>query len=281
MGIVGELFCLEREGMVLTMDARGTPAGKVKAPGKLVVTTVRMCFVADAPTAAFQALDIPFQGLTGEAFKQPVFGANYLEGQVAPVPGRGLNGTTSFTLAFHRGGCQTFLRVFFALMDQYRRRDAAARAAWMAPPAVQTFLAEQAAYVDPSDPSRVFVAQPQAWAPAPQPAPQGWPGVAPAAPTGGPSYAAGPGMPGTGGAAGYGYGSDPSAAYPDGVPPDARGAARGAGGYSYAPVPTTDAAAGGAGAGPMSAPGARPAAGGGYPTVQKGYLTLAHMPLPR
>jgi len=104
-------------------------------------------------------------GISDEDFCQPIFGANYLKGKVAPVPGRGIVAAAGapFKLYFYHGGCTTFLKVFFDLMGKYKVADRAARSAFFSSQrAVQAFMADQHAYVDPSDPSVIFVSQPPA-----------------------------------------------------------------------------------------------------------------------
>jgi len=135
----------------------------------VIVTTLRLCVFADAPNAAgLRALDIPLASILREEFCQPIFGANYLELDVAPVRGAGLDGCAAggapprARLYFMRGGAGTLLRVFFALMGRIKARaaDAAAGAAFFAPAALALWVTAQEAYVDPSDPSRLYVVQP-------------------------------------------------------------------------------------------------------------------------
>jgi hypothetical protein len=159
MGIVGETFACMRRNMELEFEA---PGFKVKAKGTLYLTTVRMTFVPEKPSSGLPAIDIPLQGITEEDACQPIFGANYLKGTVAPVPNRGLVGPAKFKLYFMSGGCTVFWRAFFAIMEKYRMADEAARnALFMSPPAVQSFVSHMAtAFVDPSDPSVIFITQP-------------------------------------------------------------------------------------------------------------------------
>jgi hypothetical protein len=62
LGMVGETFCVEREDIVLSLT---TSASKLRGGGKLYLTTLRMCFVPDSPSASFYSIDIPLQGITG------------------------------------------------------------------------------------------------------------------------------------------------------------------------------------------------------------------------
>lgn len=95
------------------------------------------------------------------------------------MAGRGLEGPAAFRVYFLRGGCGTFLRVFFELIGRLREMDAASRAAWIAPAQMAARMPAFQAFVDPSDPSRLFLSQPAA--PAPPPGVAGGP-AAPAPP---------------------------------------------------------------------------------------------------
>lgn len=169
-GLYGETFCIEREGIECTIETHTRELGKmVMKQATLIVTTLRMCVFTRTPTASgLQSFDVPFQGLSGESFQQPIFGANYLAFTVAPVPGRGLVSPATCKLTFNKGGCGVFLKVFFALMSSYKASDAATRAAFLEPPRMQSWLNQtQTAYVDPSDPSRIFLIQPPSAPPPP------------------------------------------------------------------------------------------------------------------
>ena len=153
-GMLGEWFVLERGGIELSLDTQTREHGKqVLRPCRLYLTTLRLCLVAPAPNASgLQAFDIPLQGISAESFEQPFFGANYLALTVAPVPGRGLASPARVKVTFNEGGCGVFLKVFFSLMARYKDSNAAARASFLAPPAMQSFMT-QVAYVDRALPS--------------------------------------------------------------------------------------------------------------------------------
>ncbi len=81
-------------------------------------------------------------------------------GRVAPVPGRGLESPAPFQIWFYKGGCGTFLRVLFHFLGTYREMEDNARAAFFAPANMQAQMPTFQAFVDPSDPSRLFLSQP-------------------------------------------------------------------------------------------------------------------------
>ena len=125
-----------------------------------------MVFVADRQGGVMSSFDIPLEGISNETFKQPIFGANRLELDVAPVPGRGLPSVARVSITFYEGGTNTLLRFFFAVMEQYRRPVPERMAFFSAP---QAFIDSQVAYVDASDPSVIYLTQP---APVSLPPPQ-------------------------------------------------------------------------------------------------------------
>ena len=98
-------------------------------------------------------------------FSQPIFGANNLTGRVSPACDeptlQQLNGLNDFKFCFtfNNGGCGTLLPVFFRIMAEVRQYGEEAA----------HHVAEQvlggsftgAAYIDPSDPSTIYVSQPQ------------------------------------------------------------------------------------------------------------------------
>lgn len=99
--------------------------------------------------------------LTSESFNQPIFGANNLSGSSPPLEGTGLADTIHWTIYFNNGGVGTFLPLFFALLSEMRSRMAGPT-----PQPTDAFSADEAqqlvqsAYVDPNDPSKLYISQP-------------------------------------------------------------------------------------------------------------------------
>ncbi|KAK3232729.1 hypothetical protein CYMTET_56935 [Cymbomonas tetramitiformis] len=166
-----EAFLLHREGLEMEVDI---PSGSRKQShrGILYVSNIRMVFVANQPTDDFRAFDIPLVYLRKERFNQPIFGCNNLTGDVFSVAGGGPNSSTppySVRIFFKEGGCGTFLPLFFNLLEQVRGQmqqstahepSAPSANIPVAQPVVQELV--RTAYVDPSDPSTLYVSQPQA-----------------------------------------------------------------------------------------------------------------------
>ncbi|XP_058750434.1 uncharacterized protein LOC131623445 [Vicia villosa] len=114
--------------------------------------------------------DIPLLYINGEKFNQPIFHCNNISGLVKlVVPAdqhRALYSTHSFKIIFKEGGCGTFIPLFFNLIDavrQYNQRVSAPTESRVDPlPVSQAPIDEMMrhAYVDPNDPTRIFLQQP-------------------------------------------------------------------------------------------------------------------------
>jgi len=168
----GELFMLQRSGIAFEANIEGL--GKFSAQGAIYVTTFRIVFVAKAPSTQhgldFRSFDIPIKNIQEEKFNQPIFGANNMTGVVLPVVELGLRVPARWRIAFRQGGVGVFLPVFLQLMQEFRRAAAQA-GAWQGAGdggvmgRLVSHMAQQA-FVDPNDPSVVFVSQPAFAAPA-------------------------------------------------------------------------------------------------------------------
>ncbi|CAD8213741.1 unnamed protein product [Paramecium octaurelia] len=154
-----EFFILYRKEMEGQFKIE--PMGKFKASGKVYITTCRMVFVNDNfQRDSFKSFDIPLAYLSAEKFRQPILGSNFLEGDVAPLYSL-LPGRTHFKLRFKAGGCDKFLRILFSVLIQIRKSRSSGQ---RVPDArmMENFARTQSqAFVDPNDPSIIFVQQPQ------------------------------------------------------------------------------------------------------------------------
>lgn len=172
VAFVNEMFVLIRDGVEFEVDKiPGANGGIAKAKGKIYLSNVRMVFVADKPTQNFVAFDMPLLYVHGEKFNQPIFHCNNISGLVEPVvpddQNRALYSTHSFKILFKEGGCGTFVPLFFNLLKsvrQYNQQFATATEPRAADPlrAAETPVDEmmRCAYVDPNDPTRIFLQQP-------------------------------------------------------------------------------------------------------------------------
>ncbi|CDP19006.1 unnamed protein product [Coffea canephora] len=167
---VNEMFVLARDGVDFEVDKiPGAQGGHVKAKGIIYLSNIRMVFVANKPVGDFAAFDLPLLYIRGEKFNQPIFFCNNISGSVDPVvpenEQRALFSTHSFKILFKEGGCGTFVPLFFNLIHSVRQyNQETSRAGPQLDPlqASQTPVDEMMrhAYVDPNDPTRIFLQQP-------------------------------------------------------------------------------------------------------------------------
>ncbi|KAF9607562.1 hypothetical protein IFM89_036924 [Coptis chinensis] len=170
VAFVSEMFVLARDGVEFQIDKiPGTHGGHIKAKGTIYLSNIRMVFVASKPVGNFAAFDMPLLYVHDEKFNQPIFYCNNISGLVEPVVPEGqhraLYSTHSFKILFKEGGCGTFVPLFFNLITSVRQySQAAPEAVSHVDPlqASQTPVDEMMrhAYVDPNDPTRIFLQQP-------------------------------------------------------------------------------------------------------------------------
>mmetsp|Transcript_46067 Transcript_46067/g.76737 ORF Transcript_46067/g.76737 Transcript_46067/m.76737 type:complete len:244 (-) Transcript_46067:466-1197(-) len=175
--MAGELFILQRDGIHFRLDGvsdTGVPL-KLQAKGVLYVSTLRIVFVTSPPPShdargpggyVLYAFELPYMGIFEEKFNQPIFGANNLSGSVSALPGGGLLGSARFKITFNEGGVGTFLPMFFSLMAEAHNRLSQDRVPQFVEQ-VRTGTIVQQAYIDPNDPSVLYITQP-----VPPPTPQ-------------------------------------------------------------------------------------------------------------
>ncbi|KAF8010446.1 hypothetical protein BT93_J1164 [Corymbia citriodora subsp. variegata] len=168
---VNEMFVLAREGVEFEVDKiPGSQGGRVKARGTIYLSNIRMVFVASKPVGSLTAFDIPLLYVHGEKFNQPIFFCNNISGFVEPVvpddQHSSLFSTHTFKILFKEGGCGTFVPLFFNLISsvrQYNQHVNSESAPRVDPlQAAETPVDEMMrhAYVDPNDPTKIFLQQP-------------------------------------------------------------------------------------------------------------------------
>ncbi|KAL8215164.1 hypothetical protein R6Q57_004613 [Mikania cordata] len=171
VAFVNEMFVLIRDGIEFEItNIHGANGGSVKAKGRIFLSNVRMVLVADKPTQIFTAFDMPLLYVHDEKFHQPVFHCNNISGSVEPVvpydQNRAMYPTHSFKILFKHGGCGTFVPLFFNLIKsvrQYNQQFDSGNTIYVDPlRAAQTPVDEMmnCAYVDPSDPTKIYLQQP-------------------------------------------------------------------------------------------------------------------------
>ncbi|XP_038692737.1 UPF0664 stress-induced protein C29B12.11c [Tripterygium wilfordii] len=170
---VNEIFVMARDGVEFQVDkipGASGHGGQVKAKGTIYLSNIRMVFVAEKPVGNFFAFDMPLLHVGCEKFNQPIFHCNNISGSVDPVvpenENRALYSTHSFKILFKEGGCGTFVPLFFNLLSSVRLHNQLANQ--NSEPRVDPLQAAQTpvdemmrhAYVDPNDPTRIFLQQP-------------------------------------------------------------------------------------------------------------------------
>jgi len=108
---------------------------------------------------AFKSFDIPLGLLKSEEFKQPIFGSNYITGVCKPLFNI-LPGDTKFKLWFTEGGCGTFAPSFLNMVTSLRRNNNRGHDQKLMNIIVSGQYAKTA-YIDPNDPSVIFLEQPE------------------------------------------------------------------------------------------------------------------------
>ncbi|XP_015898217.2 uncharacterized protein LOC107431742 isoform X2 [Ziziphus jujuba] len=148
---VNEMFVLARDGVEFEVDkipGPGNHGGHIKAKGTIYLSNIRIVFVANKPIGNFTAFDMPL---------------------VVPENQHGaLYSTHSFKILFKEGGFGTFVPLFFNLIASVRQynqqyEQSNTRVDRRDPlQAAQTPIDEMMrhAYVDPTDPTRIFLQQP-------------------------------------------------------------------------------------------------------------------------
>eukprot|EP00931_Biecheleriopsis_adriatica_P076522 TRINITY_DN50216_c0_g1_i1.p2 TRINITY_DN50216_c0_g1~~TRINITY_DN50216_c0_g1_i1.p2 ORF type:complete len:223 (-),score=46.55 TRINITY_DN50216_c0_g1_i1:69-737(-) len=164
----GEAFVLRRDN--IDFECNLPRGGKLWGRGCFFLSSKRIVFVVGEKTcrADFKSFAIPLQTMRKPKFEQPIFGANYLTGLVRPVAGTEtdtsaaplIGGDTAFFLTFRSGGCNTFLPLLFQLLAEVQAQQQAQGPSIAQ--AAQEGRLNQVAYVDPSDPSVLYLSQPTA-----------------------------------------------------------------------------------------------------------------------
>lgn len=151
----GEYFVLARDGIKFSASSGRT---KLSASGTLYLSTLRMVVVCNQGSS-FNGFDMPLATMQNERFNQPIFGANNMTGSNPPLDGSGFEGDIKWTIYFNHGGVGTFLPFFFRLLQDMRARmqqqQQQSAAVGMNMVDVQSMV--QGAFVDPSDPTRLYV----------------------------------------------------------------------------------------------------------------------------
>ena len=159
-----ERFVLKRTGIKFNATAKQDGIKFRAHNADLYLSNLRLFLVAHG-NANIDSFDLPLATMKDVQFNQPIFAANNLTGCCPPLEQSSCAHDIHFTLAFHTGGVGTFLPIFFTLLKDIQARVQAQTnqdSDVHIPVAVPVATAEnivQTAFVDPNDPTQIYVAQ--------------------------------------------------------------------------------------------------------------------------
>ncbi|XP_055945638.1 WW domain-binding protein 2-like [Argiope bruennichi] len=104
----GELILLYCDGVEMTIEGGDAKEFGGTKKGRIYLTTHRMIFVNKSEKDPLQSFSFPFFSMTGVELEQPIFGANYIKGNVNAQPGGNWFGKATFKLKFFTGGAIEF-----------------------------------------------------------------------------------------------------------------------------------------------------------------------------
>jgi len=124
----------------------------------MILTSCRVICV-NKNNSAFKAFDLPLSLISDEGFAQPIFGANYIHGTCKPLL-NSLPGNISFKIWFMTGGCGTFAPAYLKMVSSCKRnRGRGAEQSVIN--SYQNPGNKKKAYIDPNDPSVIYLQQPE------------------------------------------------------------------------------------------------------------------------
>ena len=124
----------------------------------MILTSCRVICL-NKKNSAFKAFDLPLSLISNEGFAQPIFGANYIHGTCQPLL-NSLPGEINFKIWFMTGGCGTFAPAYLKMVASCRRN----RGRGAEPSAYNSYQnagQRKMAYIDPNDPSVIYLQQPE------------------------------------------------------------------------------------------------------------------------
>lgn len=137
------------------------PDRTIKEDGMMFLTSTRLVFVKSPKSrtnAHFKGIEMPLNLIDKPKFEQPVFGMNYLSGTVRPLVGdpNCLQGNCVWNLFFASGNSEKFLSAFSHVYEELKKKKTV-------PNVERTqdqFLYTNNAYIDPNDPSHIYIHEP-------------------------------------------------------------------------------------------------------------------------
>ena len=124
----------------------------------MILTSCRVICV-NQKSSAFKAFDLPLSLISNEGFEQPIFGANYIRGTCKPLL-NSLPGDIYFKIWLMNGGCGTFAPAYLKMVASCKRnRGRGAEQSVIN--SYQNTGGKRTAYIDPNDPSVIYLQQPE------------------------------------------------------------------------------------------------------------------------
>lgn len=124
----------------------------------MVLTTARLVCVNKDFKSKFKCFDIPLALIIKESFEQPIFGSNYLYCVCKPLLNL-LPGNIYTKIWFTTGGFGTFVPAFFNVLSNVRKNNSKGPTNKFINN-VSTGIFAKNSYVDPNDPSIIYLEQP-------------------------------------------------------------------------------------------------------------------------
>ncbi|CAH8562639.1 unnamed protein product [Schistosoma turkestanicum] len=101
----GERMLIFYDGCDLKLDGQCL---KFSHEGRLYLTSHRVIFINRKSSAGLLSFSMPFVNMREVDIKQPVFGANRIEGIITAEPNGGWQGEAKFSMTFKKGGAIEF-----------------------------------------------------------------------------------------------------------------------------------------------------------------------------
>jgi hypothetical protein len=97
------------DGVELALEpSPSAPIMKGNKKGRIYLTSHRIVFVNKNANDLFQSFSMPFMHMRNLDIEQPVFGANFIKGEVRAEPQGRWEGQAKFKLWFNNGGAIEF-----------------------------------------------------------------------------------------------------------------------------------------------------------------------------
>ena len=147
---VGQVFITSNRICLIPNRCLERPLGYLANPTEILA-------MKTAGGVEWCGIDVPLHLISSHRFRQPIFGANYIEGMCSQVPNGGFASEVKWRLTFRKGGVGTFLSLFMKLMKYVEASANENRNG------VEMAMAEddcrriQEGFQDPNDPSVMFI----------------------------------------------------------------------------------------------------------------------------